>query len=261
MNNAFTYYDILGVSVDAEFKELKKAYFKRAKECHPDRFSNSPEKEREFKRLVHAFDILSDPQKRADYNYSIGKDQEIYRYVDTGYSIMDSPADDTLEELIVGNMVPETATMNTLFLDLENTELFMTFREGKNHYYNRKIGTAMTLFRRAVNSTSHNILYRFFLARTCVAAGRYREAIKHYKWAIEIGKTRIPSQRLERFHAELATIRKKKTPWWYGVTAIFAKEQPRNLFAETEAGMIEEANRSIAKIIHNQKNKARRLSQ
>lgn len=260
MNNAVTYYDILEVSVDAEFKELKKAYFKRAKECHPDRFSNSPEKEREFKILVHAFDTLSDPQKRANYDYSIGKTQEVYRYINTGYSIMDSPADDTLEELIVGNMIPETATMNTLFLDLENTELFMTFREGKTHYYNRNIGTAMTLLRRATHATPHNILYRFFLARTCVAAGRYREAIKHYKWGINIGKTRIPAQKLDRFHAELATIRKKKNPWWHNLTALFSKETPQDLFAETEAGMIEEANRSIANILNSQQSRKRRLS-
>lgn len=260
MNNAVTYYDILGISADADFKELKKAYFKRAKECHPDRFGNSPEKEREFKCLVNAFDILSDPQKRADYNYSIGQSQEVYRYVSNGYSIMDSPADDTLEELIVGNMVPETATMSTLFLDLENTEMFMTFREGKNHYYNRNMGAAMTLFRRAVHSTPNNILYRFFLARTCVAAGRYREAVKQYRIAIEIGKRRVPAQQLSRLHAELENIRKKKNPWWYGITSLFTKETPRNLFAETEAGMIEEANRSIARILHEQQNKKRRLS-
>ena len=255
-----SHYEILRVSIDCSFKELKKAYFKRAKECHPDRFANSKEKEREFKQLVHAFDILSDPQKRAVYDYELGKEDAAYRYFDTGYSIMDSPADDTLEELIVGNMIPETATMNTLFLDLENTEIFMTFREGKNHYYNRKIGAAMTLFRRAVNSTPHNILYRFFLARTCVAAGRYREAVKQYKWAIEIGKSRIPMQRLERFHAELATIKKKRNPWWYGITAIFAKEEPHNLFAETEAGMIEEANRSIARHMRDQGKKRKQLT-
>ena len=260
MNKHITHYEILGVEINSGFKDLKKAYFKRAKECHPDRFSNSKEKESEFKLLVHAFDILSDPQQRSEYDYSIGQNAQEYRYVDPGYSIMDSPADDTLEEIIVGNMIPETATMNTLFLDLENTELFMTFREGKNHYYNRKLGIAMTLFRNAVNTTSHNILYRFFLARTCVAAGRYREAIKQYKWAIEIGKTRIPAQQLNRFHAELATIRKKKNPWWYGVTAIFAKEQPRNLFAETEAGMIEEANRSIARIMRDQKKNKKQLT-
>jgi tetratricopeptide (TPR) repeat protein len=259
MKSSQSHYDILGVAVDCDFKELKKAYFKRAKECHPDLFSNSKEKENEFKQLVYSFDILSDPRKRAEYNYSIGRDVEEYRYIDAGYSIMDSPADDTLEEIIVGNSIPETATMNTLFLDLKKTELFIIFREGKNCYYKRNLGRAMSLFREAVDATPHNILYRFFLARTCVAAGRYREALKHYKTAIQIGKTRIPAQRLERIHAESAAVRKKKSPWWYGITAIFAKEQPRNLFAETEAGMIEEANRAIARMFRDQKNKKKRL--
>jgi len=259
MKSSKSHYEILGVAVDCNFKELKKAYFARAKECHPDRFSNSKEKENEFKQLVNSFDILSDPRKRAEYNYSIGRDVETYRYVDAGYSIMDSPADDTLEEIIVGNSIPETATMNTLFLDLKKTELFITFREGKNCYYKRNLGRAMSLFREVVDSTPQNIVYRFFLARTCVAAGRYREAVKQYKYAIATGKTRIPPQRLERFHAELAAVRKKKSPWWYGITAIFAKEPPRNLFAETEAGMIEEANRAIARMFRDEKKKSQKM--
>ena len=117
----------------------------------------------------------------------------------------------------------------------------------------------MSLFRRAVNSSPHNILYRFYLARACVAAGKYREAIKHYKYAIETGKTRIPVQRLDRLHSELTTVRKKKHPWWYGITAMFTTETPTKLFAETEETMIAEANRSIARILAGDRKKKKQL--
>lgn len=254
-----SYYSILGIQADSDFKELKKAYFRKAKECHPDRFGGSPEKEAEFKKLVQAFDILSDPLKKREYDNSLGIDSgEAYRFTDPGFSIMDSSADDTLEELIVGNTVPENARMATLFLDLEKTEVFMTFREGKNYYYQRRIGAAMSLFRKALRSTPHNILYRFYLARTCVAAGRYREAVKHYKYAINIGKMRVPVQRLERLQSEINTVRKKKHPWWYAVGNLFTKEESSHLFAETEETMIAEANRSIARLLADDKKKNRK---
>ena len=38
------HYEILGITRECEFSALKKAYYKRARECHPDRFGNAPEK-------------------------------------------------------------------------------------------------------------------------------------------------------------------------------------------------------------------------
>ena len=52
-----TLYQVLGVSATANFAGLKRAYYARARECHPDLFGNSPVKTREFQILVHAFDI------------------------------------------------------------------------------------------------------------------------------------------------------------------------------------------------------------
>ena len=55
------HYKVLGVETDCDFASIKKAYYRRVKECHPDLFGGSKSKEEEFKFLVLAFDVLSDP--------------------------------------------------------------------------------------------------------------------------------------------------------------------------------------------------------
>lgn len=60
-------YDILGVSKDANDSEIKKAYRRKARELHPD-VSDDPNAEEKFKELNEAYDVLSDPNKRAQYD-------------------------------------------------------------------------------------------------------------------------------------------------------------------------------------------------
>lgn len=61
------YYKILGVSKTASAEELKKAYRKLALQYHPDR-NKSKEAEEKFKEINHAYEILSNPQKKAQYD-------------------------------------------------------------------------------------------------------------------------------------------------------------------------------------------------
>lgn len=61
------YYDILGVDENAEPAAIKRAYRKLARQYHPD-VSEAPDAERRFKEIGEAYEVLKDPQKRAEYD-------------------------------------------------------------------------------------------------------------------------------------------------------------------------------------------------
>ena len=62
------YYQILGVSKDANLDEIKKAYRKLAHKYHPDKTKGDKESEEKFKEISQAYKVLSDPAKRSNYD-------------------------------------------------------------------------------------------------------------------------------------------------------------------------------------------------
>jgi len=62
------YYETLEVSRDASTSELKKAFKKKAMKFHPDRNPDNPQAAEKFKEAAEAYEVLSDQQKRAQYD-------------------------------------------------------------------------------------------------------------------------------------------------------------------------------------------------
>ena len=62
------YYKILGVDRNIPQKDVRAAYRKRAKLFHPDLHPNDPKAKAKFQALNEAYDVISDPEKRAKYD-------------------------------------------------------------------------------------------------------------------------------------------------------------------------------------------------
>src|SRR5438552_14861460 len=61
-------YEVLGVSRNATDEEIKRAYRKLARQHHPDRNPGDKQAEAKFKEVTAAYEVLSDKQKRAQYD-------------------------------------------------------------------------------------------------------------------------------------------------------------------------------------------------
>ncbi|MGH2543180.1 MAG: DnaJ C-terminal domain-containing protein [Ardenticatenaceae bacterium] len=72
------YYQILGVSRDAEQKEIKRAYRRLARQYHPDVNPDNREAEERFKEINEAYEVLSDPEKRTKYD-QFGREWQRYQ--------------------------------------------------------------------------------------------------------------------------------------------------------------------------------------
>ena len=62
------YYEVLGVGREAAEADIKKAYRRLAMKHHPDRNPDNPESEGQFKEAKEAYEVLSEPNKRAAYD-------------------------------------------------------------------------------------------------------------------------------------------------------------------------------------------------
>ncbi len=82
------YYQLLGVKPDSEPREIRKAYHKRARSIHPDRFYGHPDPEVKraidliFKRMTEAYTVLKDPEMKKLYDQKLAADPSHLRLTD-----------------------------------------------------------------------------------------------------------------------------------------------------------------------------------
>src|SRR6201995_2974033 len=65
MSSTRDYYEVLGVARDADEAAIKKAFRRLARELHPDVNRHDPQAEEKFKEAAEAYEVLSDPDRRA----------------------------------------------------------------------------------------------------------------------------------------------------------------------------------------------------
>ncbi len=215
------YYAILGVSPQSGFTVLRQAYYRRAKECHPDHHPGQPLKSEQFKRLVEAFNVVSDPVARAAYdrcrqplNWDSPAQNQARATPEEEPPVLDTRADDILEEMIVGNTIPRGTTLQTLLLDLERTERFMWLREAKNLFYNGHFDAARVRFEHYLRWSPVNLLALYYAGRCHLQRGRYRLAARVYAEVIRVASRRQPPLYCYRIRRELQQLRRKRLGWW-----------------------------------------------
>lgn len=76
MRNGSNFYHLLGLARDATLDEIRSAYREAARRYHPD-VNSKPGETELFMDIQQAYEVLSDPKKRADYDTEIGADKEV----------------------------------------------------------------------------------------------------------------------------------------------------------------------------------------
>ena len=152
---SINYYDIFEIEKQASYDVIKKAYYKSAKEFHPDRHFSLPSKELKdklniiFSKITEAYRILSDARMRSGYDQRLSN--------------------------------------GTTQIEKSNVEIAKTkFKEGVDAFREKFFNEAVEFFGQASYLDSSNANYYFHMGIALEKEKRYREAEKAYRQALKL---------------------------------------------------------------------------
>jgi len=130
-------YELLGVSTSANNAELRKAFRQLSKQLHPDTTSlPSDEATRQFQNVCEAYDLLSDPVLRANYDLFIEKENNLISQKNEPYLVNKKPVQfsesiGVRRPLSGGELFSLLLLITSIFLSLA-LGVFIAFLRGEN---------------------------------------------------------------------------------------------------------------------------------
>lgn len=73
------YYELLGLDINAKIEDIKKAYRQLSFKYHPDR-NNEPDAKEKFQTILQAYEVLNDPQKKQQYDFSLQRNNMSHNF-------------------------------------------------------------------------------------------------------------------------------------------------------------------------------------
>lgn len=93
MGQITDFYQVMGVDRSADGTAIKKAYRQLVKECHPDTHPGDRQAEERFKQIAEAYAVLSDEEKRKQYDQKLAEESKRYERISYGRKVSGQPFD------------------------------------------------------------------------------------------------------------------------------------------------------------------------
>ncbi len=164
-----TFYDILGVNCKVSNDEIEDAYHDLARKLHPDVTGDDPELTARYMTVNEAYQVLSKPEDRADYDASIGVNQKI------------KDRENKPESRIIRSEIKPGVDMRHL-----DAKLRRTLKQAKELCRRDNFWEATRLMEKFLKTHPDNPQLRKTLATAALGRRRYHEAVNHMKVACKV---------------------------------------------------------------------------
>lgn len=174
MLESSNYYEILGIASQAATIDIKKAYFAAVRKYPPERF---PE---EFKKIREAYDTLSDPESRAEYDTNLESE---------GFGQYYQQADQAYEE---GRYVEAIALLKKALELLPGNRIARNLI-GLCLLEQEEYDKAAAFYKKLVYDFRENAVYRYYLGEALLGKGAYKQALEAFENALRLDRGHVQS--------------------------------------------------------------------